>query len=84
MVYIDDLIRAASCLLKLAKFKAQMSREFTMKDLGEVHYCLGIHVARDKEKREITLHQKKNIEEVLQRFKMADKQSGRDTHGGGP
>ncbi|XP_071578912.1 uncharacterized protein [Temnothorax nylanderi] len=43
-----------------------------MKDLGQLHYCLGIEFSQDKKKREIRMTQRKYIQDVLKRFNMED------------
>lgn len=46
----------------------KLSQEFEMKDLGEMHYCLGIEVWRDDGRTLIT--KRKYTKEVLKRFHM--------------
>ena len=41
-----------------------------MKDFGEVHYCLGLQVIRNRENKTIHLSQQKYIENILERFNM--------------
>ena len=41
-----------------------------MKDLGELHYILGLQVKRDREARSLHLSQKQYINTVLERFGM--------------
>ena len=43
-----------------------------MKDLGELHYCLGIRIRRNREERSIALSQTNYIDNVLTRFGMMD------------
>jgi len=42
-----------------------------MKDLGEIHHCLGIRIQRDRVAGTISLDQEKYIEQVLNRFNMS-------------
>ena len=72
LVYVDDLILAAECEHELIRSKKAMSDRFTMTDLGEVSYYLGLHVLRDKAKRTIFLHQRLCIQEILEKFNMSD------------
>lgn len=46
LVYVDDLVVAASTLSLLTSFKAYMSRCFHMKDLGFSKYFLGLELSR--------------------------------------
>jgi hypothetical protein len=72
LVYVDDLVLAADCPKELGEFKEEMSRRFTMTDLGELRYYLGLHVARDNQRGTIQLHQRRYIEELLEKFGMAE------------
>ena len=47
-----------------------MSHEFEMKDLGDLHYCLGIAFWRESGKTLIT--QNKYVREILNRFQMSE------------
>jgi Reverse transcriptase (RNA-dependent DNA polymerase) len=55
-------------LLQLAKFS--LKKVFSMKDLGEAVYILGIEIYRDRSKRRIRLSQSIYIDKVLNRFSM--------------
>ena len=52
--------------------KRNLSKQFEMKDLGELKYCLGVQVIRDRKKGITTLSQSKYIGEVLEKFRMSD------------
>ena len=43
-----------------------------MKDLGELHFCLGIRIQRNRGERSIMLSQTSYIDNVLARFGMTD------------
>jgi len=43
-----------------------------MKDLGEIQYCLGIQISRNRKSRTIFMNQKKYIMKVIERFGMAE------------
>jgi len=47
-VYVDDLTIAAANVDTLARFKTEMSKRYEMKDLGELHFILGLQVKRDR------------------------------------
>jgi hypothetical protein len=53
-LYVDDLIIIGSACKLIEEIKIQLSQEFEMKDLGELHYCLGIEVWREPGKTLIT------------------------------
>jgi hypothetical protein len=52
--------------------KAQLAREFDMKDLGPVNKILGMQIHQDRSKRKIWLSQKNYLKKILQRFNMQD------------
>jgi len=54
----------------LKSTKKILSQQFEMKDYGEVHYCLGLQIIRDRKNRTIHLSQQKYIEDILKRFNM--------------
>ncbi|GKA51397.1 retrovirus-related pol polyprotein from transposon TNT 1-94 [Tanacetum coccineum] len=54
------------------KLKAQLAREFEMKDLGPANKILGMQIHRDRVSRKIWLSQKSYVKKILQRFNMQD------------
>ena len=69
-LYVDDLIITGSAHKLIEEIKVQLSQDFEMKDLGEMHYCLGIEVWRETGKTLIT--QSKYTKEILKKFNMTD------------
>ena len=67
-LYVDDLIITGGAYQLVAYIKSNLSREFEMKDLGDLHYCLGIAFWREYGKTFIT--QRKYAREILDRFQM--------------
>ena len=67
-VYVDDLIILAENTSEIQEIKDSLKTQFKMKDMGELHYCLGISVVQDKENKQIQLHQKQYIEKMLKKF----------------
>ena len=47
---MDDLIITGSACKLIEEIKIQLSQEFEMKYLGELHCCLGIEVWREPSK----------------------------------
>ena len=72
IIYVDDLIMLSSDLTVLQELKSRLEEEFDMSDIGELHFFLGVQMERNRATRTITLHQGNYIEEVLERFGMAD------------
>jgi len=67
-IYVDDLIIIGSADKLIIEIKIKLSQEFEMKDLGEMHYCLGLEVWRNDGRTIIT--QRKYTNEVPKRFHM--------------
>ena len=67
-VYVDDLIIMTDTESDMTDIKHALESKFEMKDLGELHYCLGITVERDSSR--IRLNQKFYLTQVLERFDM--------------
>ncbi|CAB3985451.1 Retrovirus-related Pol poly from transposon TNT 1-94 [Paramuricea clavata] len=71
-LYIDDLIPASNSKRMLHKEKEALRKHFKMKDLGEVYYCLGIQVERDRNKKRMRLHQSQYLMNLLKKFGMEE------------
>ena len=48
IVYVDDIVLTGDNLEEMKKLKADMSKEFEIKDLGSLKYFIGIEVARSR------------------------------------
>jgi hypothetical protein len=46
LLYVDDIVLIASSVGLLQRIILVLQREFAMKDLGELHHFLGMHVQR--------------------------------------
>ena len=44
LLYVDDIVLTASSMDLLRQIISALQREFSMKDLGELHHFLGMHV----------------------------------------
>jgi len=49
LLYVDDMLIAARNKIHVQKFKAQLKKEFDMKDLGEAKKILGMKITRDRD-----------------------------------
>ncbi|KAE8707674.1 hypothetical protein F3Y22_tig00110377pilonHSYRG00029 [Hibiscus syriacus] len=56
----------------IEELKAQLTREFEMKDLGSANKILGMQIHRDRSNRKIWLSQKNYLKKILSRFSMQD------------
>jgi len=50
LVYVDDIIVASSSQEAIAALLQELEKEFAIKDLGDLHYFLGIQVQRKKDR----------------------------------
>ena len=71
-VFVDDLTLAATGRPLMDSIKAELQCRFKMRDLGPLHYILGIQVIRDRSKCLIYLSQAKHIEDVLEKHNMSN------------
>jgi hypothetical protein len=69
---MDDTLLIGNDIPMLEPTKSSLGKSFTMKDLGEAAYILGINIYRDRSKRLIGLNQFIYIDKVLKRFNMQD------------
>ncbi|GJS17927.1 retrotransposon protein, putative, ty1-copia subclass [Tanacetum coccineum] len=76
ILYVDDILIMGNNIPMLQDVKSYLRRCFTMKDLGEDAYILGIKIYRDRSKRLISLSQSAYIEKILKRFYMENSKRG--------
>ena len=69
-VYVDDIILGGKSESKMNAVKRELSLKFEMKDLGALHYFLGVKVIQDTGG--IWIGQPSYTEKVLQRYRMQD------------
>jgi hypothetical protein len=69
LLYVDDLFLTGDEKL-ITESKRKLAAEFEMKDLGMMHYFLGLEVWQRPS--EIFLNQGKYVVEILKRFRMMD------------
>ncbi|KAE8694615.1 putative pentatricopeptide repeat-containing protein [Hibiscus syriacus] len=72
LLYVDDMLVARPNKDHIEELKAQLAREFEMKDLGSANKILGIQIHRDRSNRKIWLSQKNYLKKILSRFNMQD------------
>ena len=71
-LFVDNLIIASNDKEELMNEKKKFSSRFQMEDEGELHFCLGMSIKRDRNQGTLTIDQKAYLESVLRRFGMAD------------
>nr|GEX21788.1 retrovirus-related Pol polyprotein from transposon TNT 1-94 [Tanacetum cinerariifolium] len=72
LLYVNDMLVSCPNKDRINKLKAQLAREFEMKDLGPANKILGMQIHRDRVSRKIWLSQKSYVKKILQRFNMQD------------
>lgn len=68
LLYVDDIILTGSHSPLLDQFISLLSRQFAMKDLGQLHYFLGVQAVRSSDG--LYLSQQKYISDLLLKFHM--------------
>jgi hypothetical protein len=84
VLYVDDILLIGNDISMLEAVKTSLKKSFSMKDLGEAAYVLGIKIYRDRSKRLIGLSQdtyidkilNRYIDKILNRFNMQDSKKG--------
>ena len=71
-VYVDDIILAGKSDKKLKEVKDKLAKYFEVKDMGQLHYFLGLKVVQDQDKGTVFIGQPGYIESVLEKFGMQD------------
>jgi hypothetical protein len=76
VLYVDDILLIGNDISMMEAVKSSLRKSFSMKDLGEVVYILGIKMYRDRSKRLIGLCQDAYIDKILNQFNMQDSKKG--------
>ena len=75
ILYVDDILLMGNDIELLESIKAYLNKCFSMKDLGEAAYILGIKIYRDRSRRLIGLSQITYLDKIL-KFKMDQSKKG--------
>ena len=76
MLYVDDILLIENNVSISQSIKIWLSKNFSMKDLGEATYILGIKIYIDRSKRFLGFSQSTYIENMLKRFSMDQAKRG--------
>lgn len=71
LAYVDDIILTSSSNVELKQLITLLNKEFALKDLGDLHYFLGIHVTRPTSG-QLHLCQHKYITDLLHKVNMLE------------
>ncbi|GJX24448.1 retrotransposon protein, putative, ty1-copia subclass [Tanacetum coccineum] len=75
-LYVDDILLMGNSVAMLQEGKSWLCKCFSMKDLGEVTYILGIKIIRDRSKWLISLSQSAYLEKTLKKFRIENSKKG--------
>ncbi|GJX65385.1 cysteine-rich receptor-like protein kinase 8 [Tanacetum coccineum] len=70
IIYVDDILLTGNNNTLINHFKKELDSAFSIKDLGQLNYYLGIEFLRNS--KGITMSQRKYALELLQSFKVLD------------
>ncbi|PNX87842.1 retrotransposon protein putative Ty1-copia subclass, partial [Trifolium pratense] len=76
VLYVDDILLFGNDIPSMQSTKVWLSEQFSMKDLGEAAYILGIKIYRDRSKRLLGLSQSMYIDTILKRYNMEKSKRG--------
>ncbi|PWA63339.1 zinc finger, CCHC-type [Artemisia annua] len=76
ILYVDDILIMGKDIPSLQQVKAYLGKCFSMNDLGEAAFILGIKIYRDRSRRLIGLSQSAYIDKILKRFNMQNSKKG--------
>lgn len=71
-VYVDDLIIASNDTVILLEEKRKLSQRFATVDQGEIKFCLGMSIKRDRKLGILKIDQIAYLKRILEKFGMAD------------
>ena len=74
-IYVDDILLAGKSIERLNAVKQNLSQQFQVKDMGELHYFLGVKVVQDHKAGSIWMVQQSYTENILRNFGMEDAKS---------
>ena len=75
-LYVDDILLIGNDITSLHVVKTWLGKSFSIKDLGDASYILGIRIYRDRPRRLIGLSQSTYIDKVLHHFGMIEEKRG--------
>ncbi|KAJ9544176.1 hypothetical protein OSB04_023883 [Centaurea solstitialis] len=76
VLYVDGILLMGNDIPTLQSVKTWLGKCFSMKDMGDAAYILGIKIYRDRSRRLIGLSQSTYIDKVLKKFNMQDSKKG--------
>ena len=69
-VYVDDILLATKGNKRMEEVKRALSAQFDVKDLGDLHYLLGVTIIQNREEKSIWIGQPTYTASILEKFGM--------------
>ncbi len=69
-VYVDDIVLAGKSLEHISQVKADIEKKFDLKDMGELHYFLGVNVIQNAAAGDVWIGQPNYAQAILKKFGM--------------
>jgi hypothetical protein len=76
VLYVDDILLIGNDVQMLNSVKEYLNNNFSMKDMGEAAYVLGIKIYRDRSRSLLALSKSTYLDKVLKRFRMENSKKG--------
>jgi hypothetical protein len=76
LLYVDDILLIGNDISMMEVVKSSLRNSFSIKDLGEAVYILGIKIYRVRSKRLIGLSEDAYIDKILNQFNIQDSKKG--------
>ena len=71
-MYVDDVIVITKTAKEMQKLTETLVARFKIKDMGALHYCLGISIERGEDGKYIRIHQKHYILNMLEKYGLTE------------
>lgn len=68
IIYVDDLMLFCKTMDHIEDIKSALKEEFSIKELGELKYCLGIEIHRKRDDHVIKINQQAYIKRLAEKF----------------
>ena len=69
-VYVDDIVLAGKSDKRMTEVKQALAKQFQVKDMGELHYFLGVNIVQDSNTGEVCIGQPAYAANLVQKFGM--------------
>ena len=76
ILYVDDILLIGNNIEFLDSINEYLNKNFSMKDLGEAAYILGIKIYKDRSRHLIRLSMSTYLDKILKEFKMDQSKKG--------